>query len=85
MISKKGSSKIVLMVHRRWLHKDDEWRTHGDLFNNTDDNRGPPSKRPGVEIMEMLMNWEDFPKVRKKIKKSSNKMPLKVWKRKYVF
>ena len=35
--------------------------------------------------MQMLMNWEDCPMSGKKIKKSSDKMLLKVWKRKSVF
>jgi hypothetical protein len=35
--------------------------------------------------MQMLMNWEDCPKAGKKRKKSSEKMLLKVWKRKSIF
>ena len=72
------------MGHRRWLDKDDEWRSHGDLFDNTDEARGPPCKRSGEEIHEMLKNWTDCSKPGKK-KKKAEKMLLKVWKRKYVF
>ena len=84
-LSKKDNSKTVFMGHRRWLHKDGEWRNREDLFDNTDETRGPPRERPGAEIMQMLMNWKDCPKARKKRKKSSEKMLLEVWIRKYVF
>ena len=83
-LSKKGSSKTVFMAHRRWLHKDDEWRTRGDLFDNTDETRGPPCKRPGAEIIQPLMNWKDCPKAGKKRKKTEKTL-LKVWKRNSVF
>ena len=83
-LSKKGSCKTVFMGHRRWLDKDDEWRSRGDVFDNTDEARGPPRKRSGEEINEMLKNWTDCPKPGKK-KKKDEKMLLKVWKRKSVF
>ena len=56
-----GSSKIVYMGHRRWLKKDDPWRKHGDLFNGKAELRGPPRKRSGAEIYELLKNWEECP------------------------
>ena len=49
-----GSSKIVYMGHRRWLEKDDPWRKRGDLFNGKAEHRGPPRKRSGAEIYELL-------------------------------
>ena len=63
-LSKKVSRKTVFMGHRRWLDKEGEWRTHGDLFDNTDETRGLPCKGSGAAIMEMLMNWEKFIKTK---------------------
>ena len=64
----------MFMGHRRCLDKEGEWRTHGDLFDNTNETRGLPSKGSGAAIMEMLMNWEDCPKPGKKRKKSPEKI-----------
>src|SRR3954469_11451767 len=51
-----GSGKIVYMGHRRWLEQDDPWRNRGDLFNGHAEHRGPPRKRSGAEIDELLKN-----------------------------
>jgi len=53
-----GSSKTIYTGHRRWLHKDDPWRRRGDLFNGEDELRGPPRKRCGEEIYELLNDWD---------------------------
>src|SRR3954468_16444343 len=53
-----GSSKTVYTGHRRWLHKDDPWRRRGDLFNGEDELRGPPGKRCGEEIYELMNDWD---------------------------
>ena len=53
-----GSSKIMYMGHQRWLEQDDPWRNRGDLFNGHAEHRGPPRKRSGAEIDELLKNWE---------------------------
>ncbi|MCY5088433.1 hypothetical protein OV015_25845, partial [Salmonella enterica subsp. enterica serovar 1,4,[5],12:i:-] len=56
-----GSSKIVYMGHRRWLHKIDPWRKHGDLFDGTNEPRGPPRKKSGEEIDTLLKGWKECP------------------------
>ena len=78
-----GSGKIVYMGHRRWLEKDDPWRKHGDLFNGLAEHRGPPRKRSGTEINELLKNWEQCP-APGKMKKAPEPL-LKVWKTRSVF
>jgi hypothetical protein len=78
-----GSSKTVNTGHRRWLEKDDPWRNRGDLFNGKVEHRGPPHKRSGIEIDELLKNWEECPATGK-----NKKVPeplLKVWKMRSVF
>ena len=49
-----GSSKTVYMGHRRWLQKTDPWRKRGDLFDGTNEPRGPPRKKSGEEIDTLL-------------------------------
>ena len=56
-----GSGKIMYMGHRRWLEKDDPWRKRGDLLNGLAELRGPPRKRSGTKIDELLRNWEQCP------------------------
>ena len=68
-LSKKGSQKTMFIGHRRWLDKDDEWRSHRDLFDNTDETRGPPRKWSGSEIHELLKNWKECPEPGEKRKK----------------
>src|SRR5664279_4056090 len=77
------SSKTVYMGHRRWLHPDDEWRSRGDMFNGTDDTRGPPRKRKGPEIDKLLKDWKECPAPGKKRKAPDPLM--RVWKTRYVF
>ena len=79
-----GSSKIVYMGHRRWLEKDDPWRKRGDLFNGKAEHRGPPCKRSGAEIYELLKNWEECPSPGKTKKKALEPL-LKIWKTRSVF
>ena len=59
------SGQNVYMGHRRWLEKDDPWRNRGDLFNGEAKHRGPPRKRSGARIDELLENWELCPAPRK--------------------
>jgi len=77
-----GSAKIVYMGHRRWLEKNDPWRNRGDLFNGETEHRGPPRKRSGAEIDELLKNWKECP-APGKMKKPEPL--LKVWKTRSVF
>ena len=79
-----GSSKIVYMGHRRWLEKDDPWRKCGDLFNGKAEHRGPPRKRSGAEIYELLKNWEECPSPGKTKKKAPEPL-LNIWKTRSVF
>ena len=72
------------MGHRRWLKKDDPWRKRGDLFNGKAEHRGPPRKRSGAEIYELLKNWEECP-LPGKTKKKAPKPLLKVWKTRSIF
>ena len=48
--------------HRRWFDKDDEWRSHGDLFNNIDETRviqvKPRKKRKSVKEKMLLKVWK---------------------------
>ncbi|KAK1606060.1 hypothetical protein QYE76_029733 [Lolium multiflorum] len=87
-----GSSKTVYMGHRRWLHKTDPWRKRGDLFDGTNEPRGPPRKKSGEEIDTLLKGWKECPapgKIRQKPgekKKKKETTPLiGVWKRRSVF
>ncbi|KAK1664268.1 hypothetical protein QYE76_052427 [Lolium multiflorum] len=89
-----GSSKTVYMGHRRWLQKTDPWRKRGDLFDGTNEPRGPPRKKSGEEIDTLLKGWKECPppgKIRqkpgeKKKKKATVTTPLiGVWKRRSVF
>ena len=83
-LPKEGSSKTVFMGHRRWLpNKKDPWRKRGDLFNNEDENRGPPRKRSGEDIKTLLDNWKECPAPGKKMK--APKPLLDVWKARSVF
>lgn len=82
-LPKKGSSKTIFTGHRRWLRKDDEWRTRSDLFYGTYEHRGPPHRRNGEEIFDLLDNWDESPLPGKKRKAPE---PLcTVWKRKSIF
>ena len=56
------SSKTVYIGHRRWLHIKDSWRRRGDLFNVEEELRGPPRKRCGEEIYDLLNEWEECPR-----------------------
>jgi len=78
-----GSSKTVYMGHRRWLKKNDPWRKRGDLFDGTEEKRPEPSQRSGIEIDELLRNWEECPKPGKKRKAPAPL--LGVWKTRSVF
>jgi hypothetical protein len=51
-----GSCKTVFQGHRRYLPKDHPWRKRGDLFNGEVKMRGPPDRRSGAEIDELLKN-----------------------------
>ena len=56
-LTKDGKSrKIVYMGHYRWLENDDPWRNRGDLINGEAEHRGPPRKRSGTKIDELLKN-----------------------------
>ena len=79
----KASHKIVYMGHRRWLNKNDEWRNREDFFDNTKEKRGKPRKRSGIEILQMLNNWEECPEPGKKRKRVEPL--LKVWKTRCPF
>ena len=79
-----GSRKIVYMGHRRWIEPDDPWRNRGDLFNGHAEHRGPPRKRSGAEIGELLKNWKECPAPGKTMRKASEPL-LKVWKTRSVF
>ena len=79
-----GSGKIVYMGHRRWLEQDDPWRNRGDLFNGHAEHRGPPRKRSGAEIDELLKNWKECPAPGKTMRKAPEPL-LKVWKTRSVF
>ena len=79
-----GSLKMMYMGHRRWLEKDDPWRKRGDLFNGKAEHRGPPRKRSGAEIYELLKNWEECPSPGKTKKKALEPL-LKIWKTRTVF
>ena len=79
-----GSLKIMYMGHRRWREKDDPWRKHGDLFNGKVEHRGPPRKRSGAEIYELLKNWEECPSPGKMKKKAPEPL-LKIRKTRSVF
>ena len=65
-----GSGKIVYMGHRRWLEQDDPWRNRGDLFNGHAEHRGPPRKRSGAKIDELLKNWNECPAPGKTMRKA---------------
>ncbi|KAK1651885.1 hypothetical protein QYE76_069690 [Lolium multiflorum] len=88
-----GSSKTVYMGHRRWLQKTDPWRKRGDLFDGTNEPRGPPRKKSGEEIDTLLKGWKECPppgKIRqkpgeKKKKKATATPLIGVWKRRSVF
>ncbi|KAK1670881.1 hypothetical protein QYE76_059040 [Lolium multiflorum] len=91
-LGKDGSSKTVYMGHRRWLQKTDPWRKRGDLFDGTNEPRGPPRKKSGEEIDTLLKGWKECPapgKIRQKPgekKKKKETTPLiGVWKRRSVF
>ncbi|KAK1679748.1 hypothetical protein QYE76_040596 [Lolium multiflorum] len=82
----------VYMGHRRWLQKTDPWRKRGDLFDGTNEPRGPPRKKSGEEIDTLLKGWKECPapgKIRQKPgekKKKKETTPLiGVWKRRSVF
>jgi hypothetical protein len=63
-----GSSKTVFPGHRRWLPMNDPWRKRGELFNGEDELRGPPRKRSGEVIRDLLNAWEECPAPGKKQK-----------------
>jgi hypothetical protein len=78
-----GSCKTVFQGHRRYLPKDHPWRKRGDLFNGEVEMRGPPDRRSGAEIDELLKNWKECPAPGKKQKKT--KPLMRVWKARSVF
>ncbi|KAK1692077.1 hypothetical protein QYE76_008774 [Lolium multiflorum] len=84
-----GSSKTVYMGHRRWLHKTDPWRKRGDLFDGTNEPRGPPRKKSGEEIDTLLKVGRTSPgKIRQKSgeeKKKETTPLIGVWKRRSMF
>jgi hypothetical protein len=51
-LPRDGSSKTVFMGHQRWLAEDDKWRTRADLFDGTEETRGPPRQRIDGEIKQ---------------------------------
>ena len=76
-------SKIVLMGHEMWLHKDDEWRRCPDLFDGADETRVQPCPSREHEIYKLLKDWKEFPKPRKK--RNTLEQLFKVRKRKSIF
>ncbi|KAK1646310.1 hypothetical protein QYE76_064115 [Lolium multiflorum] len=87
-----GSSKTVYMGHQRWLQKTDPWRKRGDLFDGTNEPRGPPRKKSGEEIDTLLKGWKECPapgkigqKPGEKKKKKATTPLIGVWKRRSVF
>ncbi|KAK1613292.1 hypothetical protein QYE76_036965 [Lolium multiflorum] len=86
-----SSSKTVYMGHRRWLHKTDPWRKRGDMFDGTNEPRGPPRKKSSEEIDTLLKVWKECPtpgKIRQKPgekKKKATTPLIGVWKRRSVF
>jgi len=74
----------MYMGHRRWLEQDDLWRNRGALFNGHAAHRGPPRKRSGAKIDELLKNWKECPAPGKTMTKAPEPL-LKVWKTKFVF
>ena len=74
-----GSSKTVYTGHRRWLDMDDPWRKRKDLFDGTEEMRGPPCPRTGAVIDELLKNWKECPLPGKKKGKAPEAL-LKIWK-----
>ena len=58
--------------------------TIGDLFNGKAEHRGPPRKRSGAEIYELLKNWEECPSPGKTKKKAPEPL-LKVLKTMSMF
>ena len=67
-LPKDGSCKTVYMGHRRWLKKDDEWRSPKDLFDGTEEHRVKPRTSNGHKILKLLNNWEECPEPGKKRK-----------------
>jgi hypothetical protein len=59
-LGKDGSSKTVYMGHRRWLQKTDPWRKRGDLFDGTNEPRGPPRKKSGEEIDKAIAVYKRY-------------------------
>jgi hypothetical protein len=56
-----GSSKTVYMEHCRWIHKTGPWRKRGDLFDGTNEPRGPSRKKSREEIDTLLKGWKECP------------------------
>ena len=56
-----GSLKTVFMGHRRWLHDNDTWRKHKDLFDGETEPRRRPRTSSGEEIDELLKNRKECP------------------------
>ena len=68
-----------------WGIEDGSRRTaHGDLFNGHAEHRGPPCKRSGAKIGELLKNWEQCPAPGNTMNKTPEPL-LKVWKTRSVF
>jgi hypothetical protein len=80
-----GSSKTVYPGHRRWLtNMKDPWRKARELFDGKDEIRGPPPKRSGEDIRELLNAWEGCPAPGKKRGKAPEPY-LGIWKGKSPF
>ena len=58
---------------------DDPWRKRKDLFDGTEEMRGPPCPRTGAVIDELLKNWKECPLPGKKKGKAPEAL-LKIWK-----
>ena len=78
-----GSSKTVFPKMRKWLRANHEWRKRADLFDGTVELDGPPARRSGEVIKELLDNWKECPAPGKKRLRVK---PLRgVWKARSVF
>jgi hypothetical protein len=79
----QGSSKTVYPGARRWLRMDHPWRKRGDLFDGQEERETKPIPRTGIEIDELLTNWEECPAPGKK--RPRVKPLLGVWKARCAF
>src|SRR4051812_33630094 len=56
-----------------------------DMFDGKSETQGILERRSSEEVEELLKNWKDCPKPRKKQKRQQDKPLMKVWKTRSVF